>query len=136
MEGKKQELRWQKQLSAKQIFYCWMNRPITWICTVVIYWWSLNKYQGSYILVSHDRYFISKTANKIWEILDHEIKEFKGGYEEYVQWKERMAKSETDNKKSEKSVAQLKENINPTAEILSTKQCIKTLRREMTKPGR
>ena len=50
---------------------------------------ALNKYEGSYILVSHDRYFISKTANKIWEIIDHEIKEFKGGYEEYVEWKER-----------------------------------------------
>lgn len=50
---------------------------------------ALNKYEGSYILVSHDRHFISKTANKIWEIIDHEIKEFKGGYEEYVQWKER-----------------------------------------------
>jgi len=55
---------------------------------------SLNKYEGTYILVSHDRYFVSKTANKIWEIVDHEIKEFKGGYEEYVQWKERMAKEE------------------------------------------
>ena len=31
---------------------------------------ALNKYEGSYILVSHDRYFISKTANKIWEIED------------------------------------------------------------------
>jgi ATP-binding cassette, subfamily F, member 3 len=51
---------------------------------------ALNRYGGSYILVSHDRYFISKTANKIWEIVDHEIKEFKGGYEEYVAWKERM----------------------------------------------
>jgi ATP-binding cassette subfamily F protein 3 len=54
---------------------------------------ALNRYEGSYILVSHDRFFISKTANKIWEIVDHEIKEFKGGYEEYVQWKERMAKA-------------------------------------------
>jgi ATP-binding cassette, subfamily F, member 3 len=61
---------------------------------------ALNKYEGTFILVSHDRYFISKTANKIWEIVDHEIKEFKGGYEEYVQWKERMAKAE--NSKSEK----------------------------------
>jgi ATP-binding cassette subfamily F protein 3 len=52
---------------------------------------ALNRYEGSYILVSHDRYFVSKTANKIWEIVDHEIKEFKGGYEEYVEWKERMA---------------------------------------------
>ena len=54
---------------------------------------ALNKYEGTFILVSHDRYFINKTANKIWEIVDHEIKEFKGGYEEYVAWKERMAKS-------------------------------------------
>ncbi len=60
---------------------------------------SLNKYQGTYILVSHDRYFISKTANKIWEIDNLQIKEFKGGYEEWVQWKERMAKQEAGNQK-------------------------------------
>src|SRR5579871_2634912 len=56
---------------------------------------ALNKYEGSFILVSHDRYFISKTANKIWEIDDHKVKEFKGGYEEWVEWKERMAERET-----------------------------------------
>ncbi|MEJ7684044.1 MAG: ATP-binding cassette domain-containing protein [Segetibacter sp.] len=59
---------------------------------------ALNKYQGSYILVSHDRYFISKTANKIWEIVDHKIKEFKGTYEEWVEWNERMAKIEAEKK--------------------------------------
>ncbi|HEY0676783.1 MAG TPA: ATP-binding cassette domain-containing protein [Chitinophagaceae bacterium] len=52
---------------------------------------ALNRYEGSYILVSHDRYFVSKTANKMWEIVDHEIKTFDGGYEEYVEWKKRMA---------------------------------------------
>ncbi len=51
---------------------------------------ALNKYGGSYVLVSHDRYFISQTANKIWEIVDHEIKEFKGGYEEWAEWKRRQ----------------------------------------------
>jgi ATP-binding cassette subfamily F protein 3 len=60
---------------------------------------ALNKYAGSIILVSHDRYFISKTANKIWEIVDHQVKEFKGGYEEWVAWKERMsARKESDSK--------------------------------------
>lgn len=59
---------------------------------------ALKKYEGSLILVSHDRYFISKTANKIWEIVDHEIKEFKGGYDEWVAWKERMAKLEQKDK--------------------------------------
>ena len=53
---------------------------------------SLNNYEGSLILVSHDRYFISKTANKIWEIKDGKVVEFKGGYEEWVEWKERMEK--------------------------------------------
>ena len=61
---------------------------------------ALNKYEGSYILVSHDRYFISKTANKIWEISDHRIKEFKGGYHEWVAWNERMAKQNEGNVKT------------------------------------
>jgi ATP-binding cassette subfamily F protein 3 len=61
---------------------------------------ALNKYEGSYILVSHDRYFISKTANKIWEIVDHQIKEFKGGYDEWVAWNERMAKIAVEKTKT------------------------------------
>ena len=68
-----------------------MSLPIILICIAVdLLVEALNKYEGSYILVSHDRFFISKTANKIWEIVDHKIKEFKGGYDEYVEWKERM----------------------------------------------
>lgn len=53
---------------------------------------ALNRYEGTMILVSHDRYFISKTVNSIWEIDDHKIRVFKGGYEEYVEWKERREK--------------------------------------------
>jgi ATP-binding cassette subfamily F protein 3 len=58
---------------------------------------ALTKYDGSIILVSHDRYFISKTANKIWEIEDEQIIEFKGDYNEWVAWKERMAKQKAAN---------------------------------------
>jgi ATP-binding cassette, subfamily F, member 3 len=65
---------------------------------------ALKKYEGSLILVSHDRYFISKTANKIWEIDNHEIKEFKGSYDEWVEWKERMAKREKERIKTEQAV--------------------------------
>lgn len=68
---------------------------------------ALNKYEGSLLLVSHDRYFISKTANKIWEIIDGEIKEFKGGYEEYVAWKERMARNTDSSEKKEKEPAKI-----------------------------
>jgi ATP-binding cassette subfamily F protein 3 len=52
---------------------------------------ALGKYEGSYVLVSHDRYFVSQTANKIWEIVDGKIKEFKGTYAEWEEWKKRQA---------------------------------------------
>jgi len=55
---------------------------------------ALNKYEGSYLLVSHDRFFIDKTANKIWEIVDQQIKEFKGPYREWLEWNERFAKQQ------------------------------------------
>jgi ATP-binding cassette subfamily F protein 3 len=44
---------------------------------------ALNKYEGTLILVSHDRYFISQVANKIWWIEDQKIKEFEGPYDEW-----------------------------------------------------
>lgn len=45
---------------------------------------ALQQYQGSFVVVSHDRYFISKIATKIWWIEDHQIKEYPGTYDEYV----------------------------------------------------
>ncbi len=62
---------------------------------------SLNKYEGSLILVSHDRYFISRIANKIWEIDDQKIREFKGTYAEWEDWKERKLKSDAALKKND-----------------------------------
>jgi ATP-binding cassette subfamily F protein 3 len=70
---------------------------------------SLIKYEGSLILVSHDRYFISRLANKIWEIEDHKILEFKGSYAEWEDWKERRAKAKAEAEKNNKPV------VNPIA---------------------
>lgn len=68
---------------------------------------ALRKYEGTYILVSHDRYFIAQTANKIWEIEDHQIKEFKGTYNEWVEWKERMKKLQQTQAQQEKATTPL-----------------------------
>lgn len=88
---------------------------------------ALDRYQGSLILVSHDRYFISRTANKIWEIKDGCIVEFKGGYEEWVAWKERMEKkaentpvAATDMKKA--APTQSKPTATPPVPIDKEKQ--------------
>ena len=70
---------------------------------------ALTKYDGTIILVSHDRYFISKTANKIWEIEEEKIIEFKGDYKEWLEWKDRMAKQKLQATESNK-VAPSKDN--------------------------
>ncbi|MFD1818483.1 ATP-binding cassette, subfamily F, member 3 [Pseudarcicella hirudinis] len=49
---------------------------------------ALQQYEGSYIVVSHDRFFVSEIANKIWYLEDYEIKEYPGTYEEYEIWQE------------------------------------------------
>ena len=83
---------------------------------------ALNKYEGSFILVSHDRYFISKTANKIWSIEDGKINEFKGGYEEWVKWNERMQKAaQQKDKPAATSTKQQQANKNTAAEMQASK---------------
>jgi len=49
---------------------------------------ALEHYEGSYVVISHDRHFVSRVANKIWYIEDYQIKEYPGTYEEYETWKE------------------------------------------------
>ena len=103
---------------------------------------ALNHYEGTYILVSHDRYFISKTANKIWEIQNNRIIEFKGGYHEWVEWNERMqkqqenTKSESKEKKAEKlpeKKAEQAVEVKSMANNQALKEKQKDLQREQKK---
>lgn len=47
---------------------------------------ALNQFEGTFIVVSHDRYLLDNVANKIWFIEDHQIKEYPGTYAEYEEW--------------------------------------------------
>lgn len=84
---------------------------------------ALNKYEGTLIFVSHDRYFISKTANKIWYIEDEKIKEFVGGYEEWVQWeadreKRALSVSSKQIAENKEQKVEKKETAKPKTETL------------------
>lgn len=53
---------------------------------------ALQQYEGTFIAVSHDRYFLDNVANKIWFIEDKDIKEYPGTYAEYEVWQASRAK--------------------------------------------
>ena len=95
---------------------------------------ALNKYMGSLILVSHDRYFIQKTANKIWEIDDYKIREFIGTYDEWADWKERSLKAEAKPTKAKKE-----KQAEPATTVVapaSSKPVNKELKKELQKQQR
>ncbi len=55
---------------------------------------ALQQYEGTLLLVSHDRHFISQVANKIWWIEDQLLKEYPGTYEEYTWWRAQNSQHE------------------------------------------
>jgi ATP-binding cassette subfamily F protein 3 len=87
---------------------------------------ALKQYGGSFIAVSHDRFFISKIANKIWQIEDGIIKEFKGTYEEFVQWNEKRKADNTTSATKEKS---LKDDVPLTTNINASREQKKELQK-------
>ena len=48
-------------------------------------------FEGTLLFVSHDRYFIDQFANRIWELEDGKISDFKGSYSQFRAMKQRQA---------------------------------------------
>ena len=48
---------------------------------------AINNYKGTVFIISHDRYFISKVANRILEIKDSKLLSFNGNYEYFLEKK-------------------------------------------------
>ncbi len=73
---------------------------------------ALQQYEGTLLLVSHDRHFITQVANKIWWIEGQEIKEYPGTYQEFAWWWEKNNKGEETSEKE----------VKPTKKKENTKQ--------------
>ncbi|NTV88763.1 MAG: ABC-F family ATP-binding cassette domain-containing protein, partial [Clostridiales bacterium] len=76
----------------------------------------LEKYRGIVILVSHDRYFLDKVANKIIELENGCCEVYKGNYSEYVR------------QRDEKLLLQLQSYREQKKEVGSIEKTIKELR--------
>ncbi|SDB10060.1 ATP-binding cassette, subfamily F, member 3 [Pseudobutyrivibrio sp. YE44] len=51
---------------------------------------ALNEYDGTLLYVSHDRYFVNKTANTILELSDGGLTKYLGNYDDYIAKKEQL----------------------------------------------
>ena len=53
---------------------------------------ALNNYTGTVLYVSHDRYFINKTATRILDLTNHNLVNYIGNYDYYMEKREELTK--------------------------------------------
>lgn len=68
---------------------------------------AVNHYEGTILYVSHDRYFINKTATRILELTEKKLVNYLGNYDYYLEKREELTKkfapsSELENKNPKK----------------------------------
>ncbi len=65
----------------------------------------LKSYTGTILIISHDRYFLDKTVNRIFEIEHHKLYSYEGSYSEFAGKKQRRREEEL--KKYEQQQAEI-----------------------------
>lgn len=61
---------------------------------------ALNKFEGTLIVISHDREFLQGLADKIFEFRDGKMKEFLGNIDEYLEYRQKESIREISLEKS------------------------------------
>ena len=51
---------------------------------------AINNYEGTILYVSHDRYFINRTATRILELVNHKMVNYLGNYDYYLEKKDEL----------------------------------------------
>ena len=54
---------------------------------------ALEVFDGTVLVVSHDRYLINEVCDRIWEIEDHTVRDYKGNYGLYLEEKAKNSKA-------------------------------------------
>lgn len=81
----------------------------------------LNSFKGAALIVSHDRYFLDKTARDICEIENCELVRYKGGYKQFLRQKEeRIALLEKEYSRQQEEIAKLRDFVNRNIERSSS----------------
>ena len=53
---------------------------------------ALTSFEGTALLISHDRYFLDKIVHRVIEIKDHSIREYEGNYSDYLRFRDHTEK--------------------------------------------
>ncbi|HFQ5952411.1 TPA: ATP-binding cassette domain-containing protein [Listeria monocytogenes] len=133
--GQKTRLALAKLLLAKQDILV-LDEPTNHLDIETLAWLEtyLQNYHGSLLIVSHDRYFLDKVVNQVYEISRTKIDHYKGNYSSFVN--QRQAKLEQMWKefdKQQKQIAKLEDFVARNIVRASTTKRAQSRRKQLEK---
>jgi ATP-binding cassette subfamily F protein 3 len=78
---------------------------------------AINNYTGTVLFVSHDRYFINKTATRILDLTSHKLLSYSGNYSYYLEKKDTMEQVHQVSQEENKEGFQKKGGVSTDAKL-------------------
>lgn len=133
--GEKTRLALAKLLLAKQDILV-LDEPTNHLDIETLAWLEtyLQNYHGSLLIVSHDRYFLDKVVNQVYEISRTKIDHYKGNYSSFVNQKQaKLEQMWKEFDKQQKQIAKLEDFVARNIVRASTTKRAQSRRKQLEK---
>ena len=95
---------------------------------------ALEVFDGTVLVVSHDRYLINEVCDRIWEIEENRIQDFKGNYDFYLEEKARRKQLEEIEASGAEGQKRIKSSPGDTQKDTRAEESAGTVIRDTGKP--
>lgn len=97
----------------------------------------VQNYKGALLIVSHDRYFLDRIVNEVYEISHHHSSYYKGNYSAYIDQKaERLRQDWKNYEKQQVEISKLEDFVNKNLVRASTTKRAQSRRKQLEKMER
>lgn len=97
----------------------------------------LQSYSGALLIVSHDRYFLDRVVNEVYDLSHHEMVHYTGNYDQYVQQKAARIQAEWKHyEKQQAEISKLEDFVNRNIVRASTTKRAQSRRKQLEKMDR
>ena len=97
----------------------------------------VQNYKGALLIVSHDRYFLDRIVNEVYEISHHHSSYYKGNYSAYIDQKAERPRQDWKNyEKQQAEISKLEDFVNKNLVRASTTKRAQSRRKQLEKMER
>lgn len=97
----------------------------------------LQSYSGALIIVSHDRYFLDRVVNEVYDLSHHEMVHYTGNYDQFVQEKAARIQAQWKHyEKQQAEISKLEDFVNRNIVRASTTKRAQARRKQLAKMDR